>query len=1079
MLSGGSLSVLFNWTEIDNPFGATIEERYDVIPIDLERDGSDIGIFGGFGTVWFRIDDDETWLSETDFRAWAPDTGTYEIEIMFEPAAAPGVTIPASEFATSEPIVFNDLNFGDSPIVTVSVTVDPFPIIIGAGSAGSLADLPNILATDPGFNVADYFSLNVDPDLFAASGGSVEVSVTGNGDPAFLGIFAQDPDVIVEIGAAPGFALTPLGWEPDGIDAKDIQLTVEADADSNYYFDSVDSNIFTQTKPTPSISSTALPNILTTDEGPDLNDYFDTAPMGLSGLEFSVTQNSDIVIEPPVLDPLGWTPDGDETKTVTVEATLPESQFWTAADPVTRSFTITKPTPVITLSGTLPAPMWTTAADVDLAGAFSISPEVPLDFAISSGVDYVDASDFSAVDPVGWAHDETKTRTIEVTVSAEETTLYFAAADLVETFTLSKVDQVIAGLPASPVTATYRDSDLEFCGVAANQTEGPQTGQVSGITVTDSVVNAETPGAISEIEDECFGYQIDNAGSANITFNAGGDMLFMPAAPVVIEVDVSKFQYAVTDFEWSPDDVTYPAALNCDGDQFNATGPSDNNAEGSFIYGPSELVFAAGVLDLTATWSPADTRNYEPVLLERTITVNSGDPILTWAEASTITWPDALDFSGDNAPEANEDDELCGVTGSAISGDFTYFYREAEGEEDWSPVNELSAPLLPGNYELQARFFPANPSFSTASITTDLTVEARQLYVDFEQPVFGEIEQFICLQSQPFYWDNDGNRVDVSGLTVSYTAVHTQGTGASVGTVTNGSFAPDPAGSCVLFTRRGNATLTVATDADPRFLEPVADEDFPLSRSLIINKIPVQLVWDWNLPGSSDDNIVEGVELTNWSPDVTDNNTAVSSQVPSANAELNAYAYWTNEQGVVAFVRGNYAYLPVEGAFFTGTGTQVVELNFLPTDLVRFTAPSLQKTIQVTPSFQVSFDQWASEAGLTPGPGGSFNPLNDSSGNGVADVVAFAMGLDPLSGVRMDPVVSVVDGKLRITYQEAVAAQSIVTFTIAGSSDLDAFTTIDSADITEISRVLDNGIETVTVEVDDPAVLFLRLGVSY
>lgn len=1064
MLSGGSLSVPFNWTEIDNPFGATIEDRFKVLEIELEGDGSDIGIFGDFGTVMFRIDGG-AWLSETDFRALAPDADTYDIDIMFVPAAAPGVTIPASEFGTSEPIVFNDLNFDDSPVVSVTVTVNPFPIVIGAGSAGSLAGLPNILATDTGFNVADYFSLNVDPDLFAASGGTVDVTVTVN-------------DGIVDLGAAPDFALAPLGWAPDGIDAKDIELTVEASATSNYVMVSVDSNVFTQTKPTPSISASAIPNILTTDDGPDLNDFFNTVPMGLSGLAFSVTQNSDIVSAVPVLDPLGWTPDGICTKTVEVEATLPESQRWTAAAPVTSSFTITKPTPVIELSGSLPAPMWTTDADVDLTAPFSISPVVPVDFAISAGAAYVDASSFDAVNPVGWAHDGTKTRTIEITVSAEETTLYCAAADLVVSFTLSKVDQVIAGLPASPVLATFRDDDLEFCGVVANQTEGPQAGQASGLTVTDSVANAETPGAITADHGACFGYEIDNAGTANIFFNAAGDMLFMPAPQVLIVVEVAKFQYAVTDFTWSPADVTYPVALNCTGDQFNATGPTDGIASGSFSYTPAEMVFAAGPLDLTATWTPADTRNYESVTLERTITVNSGDPVLAWTVASPITWPDALDFTGANAPEATEDDSLCGVDGDPIAGSWSYFYR-ADGDTTWLAVADLTDPLLPGDYDLQARFLPADTSFAEASITADLTVEARQLYVDFTQPVFGEIEQFICLESQPFYLDNDGVRVDVSGLTISYTAVHTQGTGATIGTVDNGSFSPDPAGSCVLFTRRGIATLTVATDADPRFLAPIAEVGFPLSRSVTINKIPVQLVWDWKLPGTTDDNIVQGVELTKWSPSVTDNNTAVSSQVPSATAELNAYAYWTNELGVVAFVRGTYAYLPVEGAFFTGTGTRVVELNFLPTDLVRFTAPSLQKTIEVLPAFQASFDQWADAAGLTPGPGGSFDPLNDSSGNGVADVVAFAMGLDPLSGVRVDPIISIVDGKLRITYWEAIAAQSVVSFTIEGSSDLAGFTAIDPADLTEISRVLDNGYETVTVEIDDPAVSFLRIEVSY
>jgi hypothetical protein len=89
------------------------------------------------------------------------------------------------------------------------------------------------------------------------------------------------------------------------------------------------------------------------------------------------------------------------------------------------------------------------------------------------------------------------------------------------------------------------------------------------------------------------------------------------------------------------------------------------------------------------------------------------------------------------------------------------------------------------------------------------------------------------------------------------------------------------------------------------------------------------------------------------------------------------------------------------------------------------------------------------------------------------------MGLDPFSSGRHDPAITVVDGKIRITYTKAEAARGLVTFTLEGSSTLNGFAPVAPAAMTEIESTYSHGLKTVTVEINDPSISFIRLSIGF
>ncbi|MCC5840988.1 MAG: hypothetical protein JJT96_12795 [Opitutales bacterium] len=721
---------------------------------------------------------------------------------------------------------------------------------------------------------------------------------------------------------------------------------------------------------------------------------------------------------------------------------------------VTRTITVEKGTPVITL---VPLPdIWTTSAPIDLLDLVAIDA-LPVDglspaFTIVEGGAFVDLSG-TVLSPVGWTGDAPLARTIGIRVDVAGNANYNDAEPVSDSLSLSKVRQEVS-FSVAEVTATF-GCGLSPIGVSAvtAQLEGPLAGDAG----SDPLI-AISPGSAADVVSlsPSSGNPVDlailNAGSTNLTAEAPDSLLFV-SADASIPVSVAPYQIVATDIVWDPADLVYPEALNATGNQFNAQDPQGpcGTIAGSFAYSPAEgVIYPAGTLELTAEFTPDDTRNYASLSLTRTVTIQRGSPVLEWdPEVTTIIYLETLDFSGVNAASAD------------VDGGFAYRF------EDGSDAEDVVLPV--GSYEVFAHFVPDDTDNYDSGMIGPITftVDPRCFQIEFLEAIEGAlfdptVGQIVPLRAQAFYLDPEGNRVDPDDFAVTFNI--TRGANlANIVTVEDEDVTVDPDGDQILFFQRGTVGVTVSAEPSETDAENFlfcANTDFPHVWTVLVNKIPVTITWDWRGEGTADDLICVMQELTS--------------------DELNARATFLNQEGERVEVPGSYIYLPDVGAFFSSLGEATVELNFIPQDIVRFNAVPAQKTVLVIAcDFATAFDDWAASNGLPPTPEGVFDPLGDSSGNGTPDVIAFAMGLDPFSSERHDPLITVVDGKIRITYTEAEAARGLVTFTIEGSATLSGFAPVPPAAMTEIERVPSGALETVTLEIDDPTISFIRLSIGF
>jgi hypothetical protein len=114
-------------------------------------------------------------------------------------------------------------------------------------------------------------------------------------------------------------------------------------------------------------------------------------------------------------------------------------------------------------------------------------------------------------------------------------------------------------------------------------------------------------------------------------------------ASKTVKINVKKGNPVIT---WADAaDITYPTALSAT--QLNATA----NVPGSFVYTPAAGAIrnAGDSQDLTVTFTPTDTGNYNAASKTVKINVKKGNPVITWADAADITYPTALGATQLNA----------------------------------------------------------------------------------------------------------------------------------------------------------------------------------------------------------------------------------------------------------------------------------------------------------------------------------------------------------------------------------------------------------------------------------------------
>ena len=142
----------------------------------------------------------------------------------------------------------------------------------------------------------------------------------------------------------------------------------------------------------------------------------------------------------------------------------------------------------------------------------------------------------------------------------------------------------------------------------------------------------------------------------------------------------------------APAAVTYGTAISAA--QLDATA----NVPGTFAYSVATgTVPSAGVLTLTAKFTPSNTSEYSSASSTVNLTVNPAAPVVSWSKPAAITSGTALSAAQLNA-SAN------------VPGTFTY-----------DPA--AGTVLTPGTYNLSATFAPTSAvDYSSATATTQLTV---------------------------------------------------------------------------------------------------------------------------------------------------------------------------------------------------------------------------------------------------------------------------------------------------------------------------------------------------------------------
>jgi len=264
------------------------------------------------------------------------------------------------------------------------------------------------------------------------------------------------------------------------------------------------------------------------------------------------------------------------------------------------------------------------------------------------------------------------------------------------------------------LTATFTPTDADNYETASASVELV----VNKIT---PVITWETPAAITygtELSDAQLNATADVEGTFEYNpaigakLNAGTQTLTATFTPVdadnydtasaSVELVVNKATPVIT---WeTPDAITYGTELS--DAQLNATA----DIEGTFEYDPAIAAkLNAGTQTLTATFTPADSENYETASASVELVVNKGAPVITWETPAAITYGT----------------ELTDVQLNATA--------DIEGTFEYNPA--VGTKLNAGTQTLTATFTPVDAdNYETASASVELVVNKVAPVITWETP---------------------------------------------------------------------------------------------------------------------------------------------------------------------------------------------------------------------------------------------------------------------------------------------------------------------------------------------------------
>ena len=401
-----------------------------------------------------------------------------------------------------------------------------------------------------------------------------------------------------------------------------------------------------------------------------------------------------------------------------------------------------------------------------------------------------------------------------------------------------------------------------------------------------------------------------------------------------VTLTVNKATPTVT---WAtPAAITYGTALS--GTQLDATA----SVPGSMVYTPaSGTVLTAGAQNLSVTFTPTDTTDYNNATGNVTLTVNKATPTITWTTPAAITYGTALN--------ATQLDATASTAGSFV-------YAPASGTVLAAGAQTLSVTFTPtdttdynnatGNVTLTVNkatptitwATPAAITYGTALSATQLDATSSTAGAFVYTPVSGTVltvgAQNLSATFTPTDTTDYNNATGNVTLTVNKAtptinwatpAAITYGTALSATqldatSATAGSFVYSPASGTVL--AAGSQTLSVT-------FTPTDGADYNTANAnvtLIVNKATPTITWA--------------------TPAAITYGTALSG------VQLNA----------TSIVQGSFAYLPVSGTVL-GAGAQVLAVTLTPTDATDYNNATAMVTLTVnkaTPAIT-----WATPPAIT------------------------------------------------------------------------------------------------------------------
>ena len=368
---------------------------------------------------------------------------------------------------------------------------------------------------------------------------------------------------------------------------------------------------------------------------------------------------------------IGGTASVGGTFTFTTTSTSPSAG--TAAQGVTftptdtTNYTSTTTTANVTVAKATPTLTWATPSAITYGTALSAT-QLNASGSVAGAIVYSPASGTTP---------SAGTQTLTATFTPADTANYNTASGTVS-LVVGKATPTVTW--ATPSAITY--------GTTLTATQLNATSSLAAGAITYSPASGTTPSAGTQ--------------TLTATFTPT-DTANYNTATVTVSLIVNKATPAVT---WAtPSAITYGTALSAT--QLNASG----SVAGAIVYSPaSGTTPSAGTQTLTATFTPADTANYNTASGTVSLVVGKATPTVTWATPSAITYGTTLTATQLNA------------TSSLAAGAITY-----------SPASGTTPSA--GTQTLTATFTPTDTAnYNTATVTVSLIVNKATPAVTWATP---------------------------------------------------------------------------------------------------------------------------------------------------------------------------------------------------------------------------------------------------------------------------------------------------------------------------------------------------------